>query len=799
MLQSIRFAFRINGKYLFSSLIIVSAIAVLVAIAGVFYASLEQQEASRMPFVEPGRILKLWRAEKTGPADGFSESVFLEFKGQQQSFSHFGGVAFSGKKRMGNAGEPVSLRLFACSAEVMEITGLSPLMGRFFSESDERLQDGRVVLLSEEVWRERFDSSDSIIGQVITLNDEAHTVIGVVPRALTQTRMAMGADVWTALHFDPTEKRQRLVEMFGRLKNGVTRNQAQGEAETLLFRIEKNRGANGNESTATGAFVAGLAEVVRARETNWQELAAIAAMGTLLVCVALIACFNMTSLLFVRTAARVGEINVRISQGASRMRIICQLIGESLVLSVAGGSAGLILSLVLMRLMAINTLEFSFDPGMYSLAFGMAAFLGALVSIWPALRASKTDLMSGMKDLGGLSAGRRRHRARNFLVGGQICMAAVLVSTATLTVRGFVGIWAGELPVDAEKLLTVEVHPDEDEYASGAERSIYAARALDAVRELSGVESVAVTSTDLSANYAILEAVELPGFEGAAQEGWSATVHQISAELPSLMGRKLLVGAHLKSGGPPAYEALVNQTFVKRYLNGVEPLGQSIRCSMVADMDLTIVGVVSDSHVRMSPSRIRPEVFINYRHPLPARASINLLVQASGSTGLLGPLVRQALLDLNPQQPVGRVITFEAILASWMDPMLELTVATVCLSGFGLIMALLGVYGVVAYAAVERTQEMGIRMALGAGREAIGRLIVGEGARLLLIGAVPGVLLAAFLSQGLPKGMFRTVSALDPSNYLLGLVLIGIAGLTASILPAWRVLKLNPMDALRID
>lgn len=736
MLQSIRFALRINGKHFFSSLIIVSAIAVLVAIAGVFYATLEQQRTSRMPFAEPGRILKLWRTEKTGPSDGFNKSVFLEFAEQQESFSRFGGVAFAGKKRLGDAGEPVSLRLFASSAGVLEITGFSPVLGRFISESDERLQEGRVVLLSEEVWRRRFDSLDSVIGRVITLDDEPHTVVGVVPRALTQTRLAMGADAWTALHFDPTAKRPGFVNMLGRLKDGVTRQQAQGEAETLLFRIEKSRVVDGIESQVEGAFVAGLDESVRDRETNWQELASIAAVGTLLVCVALIACFNMTSLLFVRTASRIGEINVRISQGAGRMRIISQLLGESLVLSVAGGSLGLLLSLALMRLTLIDTVEFRFDPIMYLLAFGVAILLGAVVSIWPALRASNTDLMAGMKDLGGQSAGRRRHRARNFLVGAQICMAAVLVSTATLTVRGFVGIWASELPVAADRLLTIEVRPDEEQYPNGTDRSGYAVRALEAVRELSGVESAAVTSTDLSANYAILERIALPDSKGAAHDGWSATVHQISADFPSMMGRRLLVGTDLKTDGPPALEALVNQTFVKRYLGGVEPLGQRIRCSMVTDGDLTIIGVISDSHVRMSPSRIRPEVFINYRHPVPARFSINVLVKASGSAGALGPLVRQALLDLDARQPVGRAITLESIIESWMDPMLEMTVATVCLSAFGLFMALLGVYGVVAYAAVERTQEMGIRMALGAGREAIGRLIIGEGARLLLIGAV---------------------------------------------------------------
>ncbi len=700
---------------------------------------------------------------------------------------------------MGDGGEPVSLGLFACSAEVLEMTGFSPLLGRFISESDERLQEGRVVLLSEEIWRERFDASEGVIGRVIKLDDEPYTVVGVVPRALTQTRLAMGADAWTALDFDPGEERQGFVEMLGRLKDGVTRGQAQGEVSTLLFRIEKSRLGDGTESQVEGAFVAGLDERVRQNETNWQELAGIAAVGSLLVCVALIACFNMATLLFVRTASRIGEINVRISQGAGRMRIIVQLLGESLVLSLAGGSLGLLLSLALMRLTLIDSVEFRFDPIIYLLAFGLAILLGALVSIWPALRASKTDLMAGMKDLGGLSAGRRRHRARNILVGAQICMAAILVSTATLTVRGFVGIWAGELPVAADQLLAIEVRPDEERYPNGAMRSAYAVRALEAVRGVSGVESAAVTSTDLRANYAVLESVALPDSKGAVQEGWSATVHQISAEFPALMGRRLLVGTDLRTDGAPSFEALVNQAFVNRYLGGVEPLGQRIRCSMVIEDDLTIVGVVSDSHVRMSPSRIRPEVFINYRHPVPARSSINVLVKARGSAGLLGPLVRQALLDLDGQQPLGRAITFDSIIEAWMEPMRELTVATMCLSAFGLFMALLGVYGVVAYAAVERTQEMGIRMALGAGRDAVGGLIVGEGARLLFVGAVPGVLLAAFISQGLPKGMFRTVNALDPSNYLAGLMVIGVAGLIASILPARRVLKLNPMDALRLD
>ncbi len=799
MLSSLRFALRINGKHPFSSLIIVLAIAVLVAIAGVFYATLEQQRVNRLPFEEPGRILKLWRAEKSGPSDTFDDAVFREFADRQHAFAAFGAVGDAGKKLLTSGEEPVSLHVFVCSAAVLEITGLSPVIGRFLAEPDERLQDGPVVVLSEEIWRERFDASDSVIGRVLLLDEEPYTVVGVAPHAMTHTRLAYGADAWVPLPDKVAEKRPHTVRMVGRLKAGKTRDQAEDEVQALLARIDAS-GAGGDPQAVAGrGFVAGLDEQVRSRDANWREVAAMTAMAALLGCVALIACCNMMALLFVRNAARIGELTVRLSQGASRGRIMRQLLGESLVLSLAGGALGLPLSLALLRLASVNAVGFVFDPVLYMVAFGLAVLLGGLVSIWPAVRASGADLTGGMKDFGGVSMGRRRHRTRNCLVGAQIGMAAILIGTATLIVRGFWGIQSGELPVDAKQLVTVEIRPDQERFQTGIDRSNYANRALRAVRELPGVASAAVTSTDLSANFAVLQGITVRGSGDVAGKEASVMFHQISSDLPSLLGRQLLVGSGLNTDGPPALEALVNRTFVERYLDGVEPLGQRFQCSMVVDGDFTIVGVVSDSHVRMSPSRIRPEVFVSYRHPLPAWASVNLLVEATSPPAHFAPLLRQTLLSLDPQQPVGRAITIDSIIHSWMEPMLEFTVAIVCLAAFGLTMALLGIYGVVAYAAVERTQEMGIRMALGAGRDAVLRLIIGEGARLLMIGALPGILLAVLVAQGLPSGMFRTVSALDPATYLLGLGLIAITGLVASLLPACQMLKLKPMDALRLD
>ena len=800
MKQDLQNAFRAIRKYPVSSAVIVLTIAMMVTVVGVYYGSIQAGRAAMAPLKNGERMVRLWRMGKTTNMENFPSVMLEDYQAKARSFEMVGALQPYQPRKLTGVGEPVSLTSVSCTAEILAMTGLNPLAGRFFTKEDEKEENRGQVILSERIWRERFAADKDILGETITLDDEPFVVVGVVSRVLERSGLAWNTDLWLPRNWT-NEEASRRVELIGLLREGVSHEQANAELAVLAPQLEEAFHPTEYElrffgDDSYGAKVSPLNK--RLHHTyQAQELFAIAFVAVLFISVILIACFNMTSLFLVRATSRTREMAVRISLGAARLRIVRLMLVESVTLAILGGVVGLFLSFWILQANSAQRIELAFDPGLYLFAFGCAVLLGGLVSVLPAWRAGNADLHLALKDGVQSSAGRKRHRFRNFLVASQVGMAALLTVAAALFARGAVNLYADELGFNPGRVATVSMDLDRKNYVEGRKISDFAQRAREAVAELPGVELAGVGSIGLVDSFAIGDRIQISGTTDTTAGDMFCSYLFVSPEVPEIFGQRLVRGAGFSQGGNVLNEAIVNETFVEKYLPDADPLGREVSSGMTQG-PLTIVGVVTDRHVRLSQRSANPEIYASILHPVNNGSTISVLARTQGGDATaLGPLLREALKPIDPDQPIGTSTTIAQFIEEKTRPFLMVVLALVGMAGFGLLMALMGVYGVVGYAVLERTREMGIRMAVGADRRRVVLLVMREGTRLLLKGGIPGLLIGSSLTAMLPPQILPSIDPRDPSIYMAGFLVVAFAGLAAALVPALKMIKLNPMEALR--
>lgn len=803
MLNDLKYAFRVIRKYPLSNSVVVLTIGLLVAVIGVFYSSLRNEEARYLPFQEPDRLVKFWRVSPKANLNALPAPVFRELQTRAQSFDKIGALVSHNSFTLTGQGEPLSVYAVQCTSEVLEIAGFAPLAGRLFSKTDELPGNRKLVILSEALWRSRFDASPEAPGRTITLNDEEYVVVGVAPGSLDHTYLASNADLWMPHGWEPSGGRAEEVTVVARLKPGVSRQSAQAELKVLSPQLDAPHLRSDIEQKFHGnvAFSTELAPLDKSlQRRSWRHLrreALIVLFGiTLAGSVVLIACFNLTCLFLVQSASRARELAVRISVGAGRARIVRQLLLESMLLAGIGGALGLPLAFWLKQLAGRGELNLTFDPQLFGYAFGMAFVIGALVSVVPALRSGRTDLSLALKNGGPSSSTRRRHGLRNFLVGAQVGMATILTIVALLFGRGFLSVYLQDPDFEPERLVEVNVDLRETSYPEGEDVASYARQALRAVEEMPGVEAAAVSSAGVTSPRAVRSYFRFrePDLSGGNP---SCGRFHLSPRFPKLVGQKLVQGRSFSHEAEAMNEALVNEKFVQEYLTDEESLGRMITLEGEEGISVMIVGVLSDRDPRLSPAESQPEVYLSHRHPSELTRQVSVLVKTRADAGRFGLAVRERLKLIDTNQPIGAATPVADAIEKRMKPIRSVTLLLLSMAGFGLFMALMGVYGVVAHSVIERTREMGIRMALGAGRRRLAGLITNEGTRLMIWGGVPGTMVAAGVTQGLPPEFLKAVNAHDPWSFLLGVIVVAIAGALAAVIPASQIVHLNPNEALR--
>ena len=703
--------------------------------------------------------------------------------------------------------EPVRVRGAAVSPALFPLLRATAWLGRVFTEDEEASAAQPVAVLSYARWQTRHDADPRVLGRLITLDDVSYSVIGVMPEGFYFPDRE--TEIWIPLTLTTPQQRpgQRFIIAFSglaRLKDGVSLAQAEAEGQTIVGRQVPLAPGMAAPTLRLVGFQDEMVGDVRPA-----LLALMAAVGFVL----LIATANLANLLLARGAARQRELAVRAAIGAGRGRLIRQLVTESVALSVIGGGLGLAAAYWILGV--LPSFAPAGIPGLGEagidatvLAFALAASVGAgvLFGTVPALQASRFDLVralnEGAAQMGGGFRFRRGNRTRSVLVVAEVALALMLLVGAGLLVRSFVTLATVDPGFDPTNVLTVELNLPRPQYSDLTAANALFDQVLERTAGRPGVEAVGLVSS-----LPLTPGESLIGFriQGQAaptsrEEMTAARPQLVSPGYLDAMGLRLVAGRFVTDqdtdSSPRVF--VVNEAFASAYFPGEEVVGQ--RLNLGRGEPTEIVGVVGDVHHRGLDSRPQPELYFSYRQSLSGQGAprASIVARTTGDPLALVPFLRQDILDLNPSLPIDNVMTMEARLSSSVaQPRFYALVLGVFAAG-ALALAMVGIYGVLAYTVSRRSREIGLRMALGADGGRIRNLVIRQGALLVGVGVAFGLAGALVTTRALESLLFGVTTLDLPTLIAVPVVLVTVA-IVACYLPVRRATRVNPMDALRYE
>jgi predicted permease len=753
-----------------------------------------------LPYPDADRITMLWMDNRREniKEDITSYPNYLDWRHQSTSYAHVAAYTPAAFNLTG-AGEAERLIGATVTANFFDVLQVPPAIGRLFTEANETPGQDGVVVLSYGLWQRRFGGVTNVLGQTLTLNGRVHEVIGVMPASM---RWPERAELWKPLAPVQQQREARgsfWLPVIGRLKPGISVEQAQTEMSEIGRRLEEqfpsNRGFGVNIVSLQQQLVGDIERAL---------LILLAAVGFVL----LIACANLANLMLGRTSARRRELAIRTALGAARGRLVRQIVTETFVLAMIGAAAGVALAywatgffITLGGTSIPRQEDIVIDGRVLGFALAMASVAALLAGLVPAVQASRRTIVDHLREGARAGSSLASRRTRNVLVASEVALAIVLLTGAGLLIRTLWTMQQAErgFRVDNVAMMTISLPPTT--YADvAAVRSFYA-RLLERVRALPGVTSAATGTGVLqplvttSGVYSI-EGKPLPPPEERVEypvevvsPGYFETVGMTIAR-----GRSFTDVDHADS--PPA--VIVNETFARTGWPGDDPIGRRIRSGGEQSQApwLTVVGVIRDAHRSDVTRVIRPEIYLSALQITPRTQT--LMVKTAGEANSVVPSIRRELQALDPQLPVFNVTTLARELSLTLSQPRFQAVLLAVFAGIALLLATIGIYGVTAHAVSQRTQEVGIRIAMGAARRDVLRLILLQHLRPALAGLVIGIAGALALSQFLRSLLFG-VSATDPATFaLVGLVLLIVAAV-ACFVPARRATRVDPLVALRTD
>jgi len=755
-----------------------------------------------LPFKEPDRLVMIWEdASRTGfPRNNPTPATYMDWKSQNTVFEDVAALSWSDFNLTGD-GEPEKIEGNAVTANFFSLLGVPPVLGRPFVSEEDRAGGRKVVILSHGLWQRRFGGDPNVIAMDILLNGDKFAIVGVMPASF----QFLGRELWVPIAFSQQQLSKRDAHYLGvvaRLKVGVSLAQAQAEIQAITARIAQDHPVDAQDLRA---YLLPLREQL-AGTVRPALLVLQIAVG----CVLLIACSNIANLLLSRAAVRKKEMAIRASLGASRWRLVRQLLTESVLLAGCGGLLGLFLagwSIAFLTQLIPEDMKLSAIVGIDAEVFGytllLSIFTGLLFGIAPALQTAGLDLNACLKQGGsGRVSDRSRRRLRSALVVGEVSLALVLLTGAGLMIQTFVYLQRLDLGIRPENVLTVSATLPWNRYGEIAKRSAFYDQVLRRVKALPGVVSAGFTTaipltwkggtSDLT-------------IEGQAPEPGRDAIHrQVSADYFRTMGIQLRQGRALtEEDGPRSLPvAVVNETMARQFWPNETAVGKRFKLGSLESSTpwLTIVGVTADIRQMGLDVPVKAEMYVpypqvSYNFVFAPRA---LAVRSTTDPMQLAAAVRREIWAVDPQQPVSNIRTMEEILASEVS---QRSIAMTLLAAFAalaLLLAGLGIYGVLSYLVAQRRQEIGIRMALGARRMDILQMVVGEGMRWSIVGMAIG-LSAAFALTRVMSSVLYGVSATDPVTFaFVSLLLIAISFI-ACYVPARRAARVDPMTTLRCE
>jgi putative ABC transport system permease protein len=798
MLQDLKYALRGIVKRPAFAALVIATLALGIGANTAMFSIVNSVLFRPLPYERPDELVYMYGAFRQGNQAMVSPPDYLDYRDRNAVFSSLAGRTVYGTSVITGSDEPERVQSSIATANFFATLGIKAYRGRVFLPEEER-GDHAVAILSYGLWQRRYGGDARIIGTTIPIDGRPHTVIGIMPPVLDRT---MDVQIWRPVPFNTGEtsvRRFHFLRLVGRLKPGVTIAQAQRNmdaiARDLAAEYPENESWRLNLQPYRDVVIGGVGPVL---------LVLLGAVGVVL----LIACGNVASLLLARASARSGEMAVRTALGAGRSRLVRQLLTESLLLGVTAGVAGLVLGHYLLAAvravgdgMLPRLAEVEIDGTVLAFTFAVSLLTSLVFGAAPALHAARTDLAGTMKSLGKASTSRSSVSTRDVLVVAQVALSVVLLIGAGLLVRSLWRLQDVKTGFDASRLVAASVSLPATKYSTRDAEVRFWDQFFERVRAIPGVESVASTTLfPLRGGGDTYFYIEGRPPETDADR-MNATVSTVTEDYFTTMRIPLISGrVFTTSDRAGAGVMIVSEALAKRLFPGASALGKRLVVDFGKPFVGEIVGVVGDVRVYGQANDAPEMMYFTGRQPNAGwgMGFGNLAARVRGDPEAIAPQLRAAVRSLDPDVPVSAIQSVESILYDSVAAPRFRTQLLVGFAAVALVLAVIGLYGMLAYSVTQRSREMGIRMALGARPKAVFAMVVRQGMVLVVVGIVLGVA-GAFAATRLLAAQLFAVKATDPVVFGFVAIALAMAGLAACIVPARRATKADPIAALRLE
>src|SRR5262245_31268176 len=802
LFQDLRFGARMLFKNPGFTLIAVVTLALGIGANTAIFSMVNAVLLRALPYPEPGRLVRFW---ESNPGRGWldfavSAPNFADWRKQQSVCEQLAAYEFNNLNFTGD-GEPERVAALRVTSNFFSVLGVAPAHGRTFLPEEEQSGRNHVAILSEGLWRRRFGADPNLIGRQIQLGGESYTVVGVTPPGFQFTQ---GIELWAPLTLAPAGANRPTghnLSVIGRLKSGVSLAQAQASMGAIARQLEQQYPES---NTGWGVGMSAFYDWIVPEQIRRSMLMLFAAVGFVL----LISCANVANLLLARASARRLEMAIRAAMGASRWRVTRQLLTESVLLSTLGGFVGSLLAFWCTSLIKASTAlniprlnETRLDVKALGFTFLIALGAGLIFGLAPAWQASRLALNETLKEGGRSGGGGKRQRLRGALVIAEVALALTLLVGAGLMIRSFMRLQNVPLGFAPNHVLTMRLALPMAKYGQGASRVNFFDQLLQRLRATPGViDASAITHLPLAGGGSWAEEFTLEGRDAASSgTPLPAEVSAVTPRYFHTMGVPLLAGRDFTEQdrgafwfGESPWTAIVNETFARRYWPNDNPIGKRFR---FGDNPFgAVIGVVGDVRSLSLEREAQPAIYFSYGHfSLPA---LTIVVRASAPPEAMTAALRAQVYALDHDLPVYNIRPMEQIVSNAAGQPRFQTLLLGLFSAAALSLAAIGIYGVMAYTVTQRTHEIGVRMALGARTRDVLQHVLGQGMKLVLMGATLG-LAGAFVAARALKSMLFGVSTADPLTFAAVTVFLALVAFAACWIPAWRATKVDPLVALR--
>jgi predicted permease len=810
LIQDLRFALRMLRKSPGFTVVAVLTLALGIGANTAIFSFVDAVLLKPLPYPHPEQIVNMWEKAPQFDYNPISTLNFLDWMGQNRCLEFLSVVARD-TMTLTSSDRPRQLDVSRVSASYFEVFRVRAALGRTFAPGEDEVGKDQEVVLSNRIWQSQFGGDPKVIGRTITLDAKSYTIIGVLPANSTFDRT--WAVMWLPLAFRPADmtRNYHWLSAIARLEPGVTLKQARDQMDAIGAGIaaaypESNKG--------WGVTVDPYSDQVvdpQLRRSLWVLLAAVGA-------VLLIGCANLANLTLARGTDREHEIAIRSALGAGRLRLIRQLLTENIFLGILGGVAGLALGDALTR--GIKLLfppdmlppeaNVRMDYGVLLFTMVIGVLTGILFGVAPALSGTRPDLAGSLKEGGRTTAGVTRHRMRTALVVAEVALSFVLLAGASLLIRSFNRLASLNTGVDTTNVLAMDLPTPLTEFTNSTTLTNYLTEVTRKVRSVPGVRDAAITDKPPMEGYTngapfLIEGREYPPYAQRPVCGFKV----VGPSYFDTVGMRLVLGRSLDESdvADAVPVTVINETMAKTYFKGEDPIGKRILIRQLVfgkpgrgpEIPWQVVGVVTDEKVGgrvFSLGEDIPVVYVTFYQSPGLRNS--LVVRAAMNPLLLSGSIEEAIWKVNNNQAVANVETLEEIKTESVAPARLRTVLLAIFAGIAVLLAAVGIYGVVSYAVAKRVHEMAIRLALGASPGGLLKLVIGKAMLMVLVGLALGGGAALALTRVLASLLYDT-SPTDPVTWVAAGALLAAVALLACYIPARRAMRVDPMVALRYE